>query len=65
MLDLIQLDGFNTGCRSFFGAIGTMALLGYDTFQNRKPITKAEMQQARGTRAAKPQQKRRGLFNRG
>jgi len=49
----------------FFGAIGTVALLGWDTFQNRKLITKAEMQQSRGTRAAKPQQKRRGLFNRG
>ena len=45
--------------------IGMIALLGWDTFQNRKPITKAEMQQSRGTRAAKPQQKRRGLFNRG
>ena len=49
----------------FLGAIGTVALLGLDTFKNRKPITKAEMQQSRGTRAAKPQQKRRGLFNRG
>ena len=49
----------------FFGAIGTVALLGWDTFQNRKTITKAEMLQARGTRSAKPQQKRIGLFNRG
>ena len=49
----------------FFGAIGTVALLGWDTFQNRKPITKAEMQQFRGTRSNQPQQKRRGLFNRG
>ena len=49
----------------FFGAIGTVALLGWDTVQNRKPITKAEMQQFRGTRAAKAPQKRRGLFNRG
>ena len=49
----------------FFGAIGTVALLGWDTFQNRKPITKAEMLQSRGARAAKPQEKRRGLFNRG
>ena len=49
----------------FFGAIGTVALLGWDTFQNRKPITKAEMQQSRGNRTAKQQQKRRGLFNRG
>ena len=48
----------------FIGAIGTVALLGSDTFQNRKPITKAEMQKSRGTRAAKPLQKRRGLFNR-
>ena len=23
----------------FFGAIGTIALLGWDTFQNRKPFT--------------------------
>ena len=49
----------------FFGAIGTVALLGWDTFQNRKPITKAEMQQSRGSRTNKPKQKRRGLFNRG
>ena len=48
----------------FFGAIGTVALLGWDTFQNRKPITKAEMQQSRRSTPAKPQ-KRRGLFNRG
>ena len=49
----------------FLGAIGTVALLGWDTFQNRMPITKAEMQQSLGNRAAKPKQKRRGLFNRG
>ena len=49
----------------FFGAIGTVALLGWDTFKNRKPITKAEMQQSRGSRSPKTQQKRRGLFNRG
>tara|TARA_Y100001968_G_scaffold303772_1_gene318223 strand:- start:863 stop:1039 length:177 start_codon:yes stop_codon:yes gene_type:complete len=49
----------------FLGALGTVALLGWDTFQNRKPITKAEMQQSRGSRATKQQQKRRGLFNRG
>ena len=53
------------GAVHFCGAIGTVALFDLDTFQNRKPITKAEMQQSRGTRAAKPQQKRRGLFNRG
>ena len=49
----------------FLGALGTVALLGWDTFQNRKPITKAEMQQSRGSRPSKQQQKRRGLFNRG
>ena len=49
----------------FFGAIGTVALLGWDTFQNRKLITKAELQQSRRTRAAKPQQMRIGLFKRG
>ena len=49
----------------FLGAIGTVALLGWDTFQNRKPITKAEMQQSRGSRTPRQQQKRRGLFNRG
>jgi len=48
----------------FLGAIGTVALLGWDTFQNRKPITKAEMQQSRRSTPAKPQ-KRRGIFNRG
>ena len=47
------------------GAICTVGLLGWDTFKNRKPITKAEMQQSRGSRSVKPQQKRRGLFNRG
>ncbi len=49
----------------FFGAIGSMTLFGWDTFQNRKPITKTEMNQSRGTRGVKPPQKRRGLFNRG
>ena len=49
----------------FFGAIGTVALLGWDTFQNHKPITKAEMQQTRGTKTAKSQQNRRELFIRG
>tara|TARA_B100000579_G_C22679126_1_gene779431 strand:+ start:108 stop:284 length:177 start_codon:yes stop_codon:yes gene_type:complete len=49
----------------FLGAIGTIALLGWDTFQNRKPITKAEMNQSRGGRQNKPKAQRRGLFNRG
>ena len=49
----------------FFGAIGTVALLGWDIFQNRKPITKAEMHPTRSARSVTPQQKRRGLFNRG
>ncbi len=49
----------------FLGAIGTVALLGWDTVRNHKPINNAVMQQSRGTRAAKPQQKKRGLFNRG
>ncbi len=53
------------GAVLIFGAVGTVALLGWDTFQNRKPITKVEMQQARGRKAAKPKQKRRGVFNRG
>tara|TARA_Y100001968_G_C19295884_1_gene686607 strand:+ start:135 stop:311 length:177 start_codon:yes stop_codon:yes gene_type:complete len=49
----------------FFGAIGTVALLSWDTFNNRKPITKANIQQSRGARTDKTQQKRRGLFSRG
>ena len=49
----------------FFGAIGTVALLGWDTFQNRKPITKDEMQQSRGARTIKTMTQRTGLFNRG
>ena len=53
------------GAVLFCGAIGTVALLGWDTFQNHKPITKADMQQSRGTKEAKSQQKRRGLFIRG
>ena len=46
----------------FFGAIGTVALLGWDTFQNRKTITKAEMQQSRGTRAAKKHKREEGYL---
>ena len=34
----------------FLGAIGTIGLLGWDTLKNRKPITKAELQQSRGSR---------------
>ena len=49
----------------FFEAKGTLSLLGWDTFQNPKPITKDEMQQSHETREAKPKQKRRGLFSRG
>ena len=48
----------------FFGAIATVGLLGWDTFQNRKPITKSEMQKSRGARSVKPTQKRRVFFNR-
>ena len=44
-----------TGVVLFFGAIGTLALLGWDTFQNRKPIIKAEMQQSDVSRSVKPQ----------
>ena len=58
-MDLIQ------GLVLFFGAIATVALLGWDTIQNREPITKAEMQQSRGARPANPKTQRRGLFNRG
>ena len=49
----------------FLGAIATIGLLGWDTFKNRKPITKTEMQQARGNRSTNSQKKRRGLFSRG
>tara|TARA_B100000579_G_scaffold257621_1_gene212094 strand:+ start:359 stop:535 length:177 start_codon:yes stop_codon:yes gene_type:complete len=49
----------------FLGSIATVGLLGWDTFQNRKPITKAEMQQSLGSKAAKRQRQRKGLFNRG
>tara|TARA_B100000579_G_C22404848_1_gene653541 strand:+ start:142 stop:318 length:177 start_codon:yes stop_codon:yes gene_type:complete len=48
-----------------FGALGTVALLGWDTFQNRKPITKLEMQQSRRSAPSNQKKKRRGLFNRG
>ena len=48
-----------------FGAVGTVTLLGWDTFQNLKPITKAEMQPTRSARSVTPQKKKRGLFNRG
>ena len=53
------------GAVLFLGAIATIGLLGWDTFQNRKPITKAEMQKSRGGRQSTPQRQRRGLFNRG
>ncbi len=53
------------GAVLIFGAVGTVALLGWDTFQNRKQITKAQMLQTRRARSVTPQQKRRGLFNRG
>ena len=53
------------GAVLFLGAIATIGLLGWDTFKNRKPITKVEMQQASGARSSKPQRQRRGLFNRG
>ena len=49
----------------FVGCITTLGLLGWETFQNRKAITKAEMQKSRGSRPANPQKQRRGLFNRG
>ena len=49
----------------FLGAIGTVGLLGWDTFQNRKPITKSEMQQIKGNRSTNQKRQRRGLFNRG
>ena len=53
------------GAVLFLGAIGTVGLLGWDTYQNRKPITKSEMLQSRKGKQSKPQKKRRGLFNRG
>ncbi len=53
------------GAVLFLGAIATIGLLGWDTFQNRKPITKSEMQQSRGARSSTPKRQRRGLFNRG
>ena len=49
----------------FIGVIGTVPLLGWDTFQNVKPITKDEMQQSRGDKPAKQKKQRRGIFNRG
>ena len=49
----------------FIGVIATVGFLGLDTFQNRKPITKAEIQQTRLSKPNNQQQKRRGFFNRG
>ena len=46
----------------FFGAIVTMTLLGWDNYQNRKPITKAEIPQSCEARPDKPQQKREGAY---
>tara|TARA_Y100001968_G_C18866408_1_gene485078 strand:- start:262 stop:438 length:177 start_codon:yes stop_codon:yes gene_type:complete len=53
------------GAVLLFGTIGTVALLGWDPFENRKPITKTEMQQSQWVRPAKSLQKRRVLLNRG
>ena len=58
-MDLIQ------GVVLIFGAIGTLSLIIWDTFQNLTPITKAELQLSYRARPAKQQQKRRVLFNRG
>tara|TARA_Y100001968_G_C18865962_1_gene484860 strand:- start:162 stop:338 length:177 start_codon:yes stop_codon:yes gene_type:complete len=49
----------------FLAAIATVGLLGWDTFQNRKPITKSELQQSRGLKKTNSQKQRRGLFTRG
>ena len=49
----------------FLGAITTVSLIGWDTNQNRKPITKAEMQLSVGSKPSKDQKKRRTLFYRG
>ena len=53
------------GAVLIFGAVGTLALLGWDTFQNLKPNIKAEIEQSRSARSVTPRQKRRVLFNRG
>ena len=47
------------------GIIAIVGLLGWDTFQNLKPITKNEMKQSRGARPSQEVNQRRGLFNRG
>ena len=53
------------GAVLFLGAICTVGLLGWDTFKNRKPITKSEMLQSRGTKPTRPQKQKWGLFKRG
>ena len=53
------------GVDIFFGTIGTLNLLDWDTFHKSKPITKAEMHLSLGATSAKPQQKTRGLFYKG
>ena len=59
MMDLIP------GLVLFLGAIATIGLLGWDTFQNPKPITKAVMNKSQVTKAPKLEIKKRGFFNTG
>tara|TARA_Y100001968_G_C18832564_1_gene469799 strand:+ start:22 stop:198 length:177 start_codon:yes stop_codon:yes gene_type:complete len=47
------------------GTIAIVGLLGLDTFQNLKPITKNEIEQSLGTRPSETKKQIRGLFNRG
>ncbi len=49
----------------FLGAIGTVALLGWESIQNRKTITKAEIKKSRESRPDKPKIKIKSLFKRG
>ena len=48
----------------FIGAIAIVSVLGFDTFQNRKQITKSKIQQSIGTRPSKQKSLIRTLFKR-
>ena len=53
-----------TGVIIFLGVISTVSLLGWETFQNLKTITKTDIHQPRRQEASRPQRQTRGLFNR-
>ena len=48
----------------FLGSLAILSLLGWDTFQNRKKITRLKIQQSSGPKTYEQQGLIRTLFNR-